>query len=756
MDIEMEQLLQENILRRRFDPITTHHILDLWSRASDALNLLLEKGDRHIVWDCEDVDVPFTRANEASLMMMLSELRHPTDGNDFLFLFIHSIIQEYNSFALRLNEAMIPLRASDTTQDGSRELHPRFLLRGSPGVIAISAECLTDFSENSGFIESYWSSDGFQSRRLRQALRDGRFVEEVLPTIMNPTSFLRECFHFRDIGAPNLVEDVDSSNLATKTADDLYFVHTQDLQLYEETRQVINSSRSVHVGNYSDHAILHAMRVHFRDSDYLFFRSILEGIRCVFNQTRASYPDMDESVTLNRVICGILVPNSTADEAIREGLGFPVLSDSQWQLLGDVEIAEIPQVVRFIGYQLASEGYKFAHLPLRMTEPLPQEARETMDNLLAKLCETEGVNESLLHLDDFVTSCLSFYESPVHDAASENNPPLKSFLEASSFGDKTTFPFLEAVPDLIMLRHYVAFRQHLNQLRLRLRVTIAAGNKTNINPKSTTETGPNLSKSRRGQSWLWRAGADHELDNQEIHDENEEKERLVASLENIQRLWFDSLSEGKKDNSNEEEMVGKGAVVAEEDETVSTRTDKNESAARQIQRYWKRQGMTKARDHRAVPALTKESQSPPQSTTLAPVPVLPAPEATQASAQQNPTSNRSWWLMKFISCILLASLVSILATWLHRNYNNQSLHAPMRPNDIEEHNELGSWLKKHRLPPNLIHDFAGLGARTIDDLNTIVKNYPEMLESFAPLDQRKIHLAVERERAGMDETREEL
>ena len=104
VNLKLDDIMDKETLVQRFDSIVVHSILKLWHRVKDKLDVYLVSCGHIVHWDCEEIVVPFSKIADASLMMLLSESNHPTDGHDYLLIIINEIIQYYNYFILKLNE----------------------------------------------------------------------------------------------------------------------------------------------------------------------------------------------------------------------------------------------------------------------------------------------------------------------------------------------------------------------------------------------------------------------------------------------------------------------------------------------------------------------------------------------------------------------------------------------------------------------------------------------------------------------------
>lgn len=84
--------MTEERLLKRFEPTKVHCLMSLWSRVRDGLDAMLQESNHTVRWRCETVTVSFDAAANARVAELLSDgAVDPTEGNDFLFLFINEM-----------------------------------------------------------------------------------------------------------------------------------------------------------------------------------------------------------------------------------------------------------------------------------------------------------------------------------------------------------------------------------------------------------------------------------------------------------------------------------------------------------------------------------------------------------------------------------------------------------------------------------------------------------------------------------------
>jgi hypothetical protein len=180
----MGDIMNEDIIRARFDA-DADHVLGLWQRASEGLNSFIGRSDCNVLWQCEEVEIPFTDVNEAPLIHLLSEGEHPTDGHDFLFLIINSISNRYGTFVRTLAEFEVEDRDVNNVDT---LLHPKFVVKGSYGAVALHNSVVLSDPELNLLVQGGWSSESqsYEWQKIDEALRQ---VRNVLANRCRPPCF---------------------------------------------------------------------------------------------------------------------------------------------------------------------------------------------------------------------------------------------------------------------------------------------------------------------------------------------------------------------------------------------------------------------------------------------------------------------------------------------------------------------------------------------------------------------------------------
>ena len=138
-----------------------------------------------------------------------------------------------------------------------------------------------------------------------------------------------------------------------------HFVHVQDLQLFETCIQ-----HTAYLLNQSTTTASFFFTSKFHSLDYEQLREILEGMR---NLLQSSFLQKHHPVN------DLFIRSNGQDPIDLNDFGFPSsLSVQQSDLLLSLKVAQVYPFIQFIGFQLASESYTFAALPLSMKSILSE------------------------------------------------------------------------------------------------------------------------------------------------------------------------------------------------------------------------------------------------------------------------------------------------------------------------------------------------------------------------------------------------
>ena len=114
---------------------------------------------------------------------------------------------------------------------------------------------------------------------------------------------------------------------------------------------------------------------------------MLEGIRNTLQREGANASDCRTYQGLSLLLIG--------EENEMEDIGFSSLTKSQLDLVLSLNPGQICELIHFLGYQLASESYNFATLPLSMKSTMPDTLKKDFLKNLSSLAEEMGVEHTL-------------------------------------------------------------------------------------------------------------------------------------------------------------------------------------------------------------------------------------------------------------------------------------------------------------------------------------------------------------------------
>jgi hypothetical protein len=488
--LKVSDFVKLAILQKRFDTVSASHISSLWERVVSGVNAFLEEFDHKIAWECEEIQVEFHTLENAPMVALLSEGDHPTDGNDVLFLIINDIVGGYNRFVRQLADCF--------DSDIVEELHPRSVSAGCGGAVSVASAISISPSDLTLIVSSYWKPDEnrYDLLGLHDALRREIGFHRSPPVIMNPSKALREPFRFRDDKlCPH--DDTGEPLLVYVSGDNVCFANHQDFSLVDNVRQSL-LLLEMSVG---DAHVRRTLSDNFYTLGYNQLRLMLEGCRSLLASVSMACVDFDSVDTaLHTGICR----QDSFDSALNllQSFGFPEMSSSQLQLLTSLDATQFVELTNFLSYQLASESYLFANLPLCMTDPLKDDDREHIDTGLDHLCEAQGPENVAKYIEEFTRDVLSFYESQIREA-SISNRSLKGYLAEANFCDDRD-PVCALLPTRVSLHNYVSLRQHLYQRKLRF----LSNNPVKMTRKEVKHNVDNsviqlFTRPSRGRCWLW-------------------------------------------------------------------------------------------------------------------------------------------------------------------------------------------------------------------------------------------------------------
>ena len=509
--LTLGEVMNEKVLSQRFDRTHSNHILSLYERAKNSLSFHLMNCNNEVNWDCETVSVPIQNLNETPLIMVLSAYDHPTDGYDFLFIIINQCILQFNEFMFKLHGLQ-----------GVEAITPKALLHGSPAGLALKTLKFLSSVEFPLIVESYRTphKDEYNVKALEE-----HFVEKLSAckfSIENPLKKLRSKFQFR----ANI--DVQISDhqpmVGIKSSTGVFFVHHQDVQLFESCANQLNCTSS-------SQELEATFITKFHSLEYEQLRSMLEGIRNTLQREGANASDCRTYQGLSLLLIG--------EENEMEDIGFPSLTKSQLDLVLSLNPGQICELIHFLGYQLASESYNFATLPLSMKSTMPDTLKKYLRKNLSSLAEEMGVEHTLQLLNEFKNDVLSFYQAVIKDQCSHSNIGLKSFLQDGNFCDDSDLIFSN-LPDRISVRNFVSLCQEMHQLTL---FFLSKDRQQDFVEDEFIDTHSSYTNPRRGSCWLFNSKRDPDESQPSDFDEESSSEANMSGMsvsEMHEGLWFGS------------------------------------------------------------------------------------------------------------------------------------------------------------------------------------------------------------------------
>ena len=152
--------MKPELLQKCFSSITVTHIAALWEWVVSGVNQFLWKMDYKISWQYEGIHIAFKTLEEAPLVALLSEgTKHPTDGNDILFLLIIYFVSSYQWHNQHLQwfcwfiEFM---NSNNSVSIQEQEVNLKFIATGCRGAVSMSSMVPFHPSELSALVTSCW------------------------------------------------------------------------------------------------------------------------------------------------------------------------------------------------------------------------------------------------------------------------------------------------------------------------------------------------------------------------------------------------------------------------------------------------------------------------------------------------------------------------------------------------------------------------------------------------------------------------
>lgn len=667
-------------LQQRFDSARVQHILGLWENCSSGLNEILALADQKVHWECETISIPFEKLENATLVSLLSEGQHPTDGNDFLFLIINETIDQYNVFAEKL------AGFSGSSEVDHPAIPPKYVVRGLSGALKIGAVLPLMKQELNWIVESCYDSDThmYDPERLDFVLQNAINLQDRPTLIANPLDHLRELFYFRNDSAPAF-GDIQTNAAITKQ-NGLHFANRQDAQLVDEVQQLLISLDSTG----GDQSIRRALIDNFHSLDYDRIRALLEGTRSLMSHEKYRY-------AFERVgsILEELVPakDATGHNDQLLALGFPKMAEKQTRLVLSLDSCQLVELVHYTAHQLASEAYLFSKMPLFLRSPLNEGSEDEIKEGLNMLCVGRNVEEVVKLIEEFVRDVLSFYETQILDGAAKTNSALRSFLSENNFCD-TSDPVFAALPSTVSLRHYVTLRLLLHQLKLEFMFRLSSAD------LDTATANEERNESLTGQCWLW------EDEESTFMDVDSKASNNVAQSKVHWKLWFEQALSGTE-TAAAPDTEAVEVVMEEADAEIGPPTEQAKQSIEEV-------------------AVDEEQD----------------PEDAKCRAA---TLLQRWWRRELE---LLADMDFSDDDEERTSSGDESNRGMMEVETSygkpEDERDMRTWLDNHHLPQSTANILFEQGARCVEDVFSLVQEYPELLDDIPipPLDRMKIKKAV--------------
>ena len=722
----MGDIMKRERLMRRFDPIHTKHMLSLWERVVGGVNCLLEELECKAAWGCALIDIPFNDIEEARLISLLSEGTDPSDGFDSLFLIINQIISRYNNFVRQLSEVGKNESPCDMLDEYS--IHPKFIMSGSGGAAVVNHLAILSRFEIESLVAGCWAGDlgHFDMPKLQQSLKYASSLLRLPPSILNPMDCLRTKFVFRRV----LVADGSMKNMDSevyKSPDGTVFARAQDLQLVRQVQDGLNS-----IGlNNSDVSIRHLLCGEFQKEldSHNKTCAILGGLRNLVEALSSEQKSL-EFANLRSALVVLFHGNedggTTKDNLMK--IGFPELGAGNVDLLVSLHPEQVVELVRYLGFQLASEGYLYSTMHLCMSEPLSKAVAEELVISLEVFGQEKSQEKALACLKEFVRDVLVYYEIMIEDTAVVRDQPLRDFLAENNLCGSED-PVFALLPHSIGLRNYIALRQHLQQAELSFLHRLTAS------PEEAAYSGGHqgstaFANMSAGRCWLW------QQDGEEAVEQIPMKKK-TRSDDFAGGLWFaDCPAKGLDPAAS---LVQKGV-----DKTLFTSLSSMECTCR-IQRWWRNHLL--ARETAMCIASDSEDEEN-YFDTLSVMETdmdmdmeeeleefcdydeveIPVVDTSNGANEQVATYASRKEVLESSPPIVVTSAA---------NANETEFFA-------ESFGALRTWLERNHLPGTMAGDLEGLGIRSIEDLVLTMNECEDILDDLQlpKLDKHKLKRAV--------------
>lgn len=473
----------------------------------------------------------------------------------------------------------------------------------------------------------------------------------------------------------------------------------------------------------------------FRACDYEQLRGMLEGMRNTLDIVS------DDEVTMLQIMSGgqvflikkalsILRMSSnkdTFDGHNLQSIGFPATDDAQKNLLLSLTQNSMVELVIFIGYQLASEGYIFSKFPPSIMEPLQN---DTCKNF-RKMVEVMDLTDKLNFVKVFDRDVLMFYEKLIiaHSLTKSGQDSLKNFLKCNNFCDDSD-PIFYLLPDDVKVSNYVALRQEVHQIKLFLMYSETEQTNDVSEHLSTTEgDSPQTSKfaSGRGQCWLWTV-------DQGIRMDLAQEQSWYEGEANARNLWFEtsnSSTSGDKSSFSEKNTLSDSDLlesnIVYDSDTSQDIPICREKAAIAIQTWWRRnQPQT-----RTSPIDLNGGSQVSESMSLINTSIVISDSKNWGQF----CSTRTSLFAVILIAVLWSSILYTQKFFSHSNYLSIVSSG-------SSSSEARDWLQARRLTDDSIHSLVALGVRDVQDIVTLAELEPNFMNKLSQLDALKLNKAL--------------
>lgn len=716
----MGDIMKEERLLRRFDSVHVRHMISLWERVVIGGDRLLKEMEYKALWNCLEVDIPFKSFEQATVFAMLSVGDDPVDGGgDFLFLIICEIITKYNRYVQQISELRQP-RGSGCEEREDQIIHPKFLMAGSGGATAINRSTTMSFFELETLVEGCWndSSQEFDLDALGQSLERVSILQQSPAGILNPLEYLREEFLFRTDHMPERGQQDDCARVF-KSEKGVFFAREQDLQLagsvYDALELVlrtttVNPDRSIHQSFSTE--------FHKELDSHQKTVAFLGGLRNWFDLLSSSDSIIENGFEkLGETLGGIKrrsshqqrLPQQHQHVASLKEIGLPKISSSNLDLLFALKKDQLIELLGYLEFHLASEGYLYSDLPVFMAEPLGKSTIQELTASLHDFITTRDPNHALACLKEFVGDVLVLYESLIVEAATKRNQSLKIYLDDNGFCGEED-PIFVLLPNEVVLTNYISLRQRLQQVELflvskSLTSTQALGGESF--GKQQDNCVPSYFSLSAGRCWLWQPEGEAAVEPVPIRNASESG------------LWFLDCPTIHLE-SNEAEVKS----------FLDEGWDTEDGCARRIQKWWRSQRQAVHRQ-----TINRESNMDIELEDIEDGDMDGILATAVGDVDEMDVDDEEFFDYDEVSLeAALGNPVEVAREEGGEEKERGSLSAP---------NALQVWLEENKMSQSVYETLNTLGASTIDDVKMVVVE-EELLGEFKKLDQIKLRKAVSR------------